>query len=173
MMIKCETWRNKCKYCDCFLEYTNFKDDLIEYKCCNKNYQHKFDEKLKERFFNTYKLSNFLMVMKRCLSFRMYWWFGKINEASLPEKGENYSSLDPEDIIGVKHVQAQRGCEAFEIKKLEKYYDLYVQSETLLLADILKNFRNICLEMYELCLAKFLSSPRLAWQSNLKRLNKN
>ena len=28
-------------YCDYFLEYTNFKDDLIEYKCvcCNKNYQ--------------------------------------------------------------------------------------------------------------------------------------
>ena len=44
------------KYCDCFLEYKNFKDDLIEYKClcCNKNYQHKFDEKLKERVFNTY-----------------------------------------------------------------------------------------------------------------------
>ena len=35
--------------CDCFLEYKNFKDDLIEYKClyCNKNYQRKFDEKLK------------------------------------------------------------------------------------------------------------------------------
>ena len=45
------------KYCDCFLEYTIFKDDLIEYKCllCNKNCQRKFDEKLKERFFNTYK----------------------------------------------------------------------------------------------------------------------
>ena len=30
----------------------------IEYKClcCNKNYQKKFDEKLKKQFFNTYKL---------------------------------------------------------------------------------------------------------------------
>ena len=28
----CETCRIKCKYCDCFLEFTNFKDDLIEYK---------------------------------------------------------------------------------------------------------------------------------------------
>ena len=29
------------KVCDCFLEYTNFKDDLLGYKCfyCNKNYQ--------------------------------------------------------------------------------------------------------------------------------------
>ena len=45
----------KYKYSDCFLEYTNFKDDLIEYKClcCHKNYQIKFDESLKERFFNT------------------------------------------------------------------------------------------------------------------------
>ena len=113
------------------------------------------------------------MVMKRCLSFWMYWWFGKFNETSLPEKEDIYSSLDPEDITGVKHVQAKRGCEAFEIKNLEKYYDLCVQSETLLLADILENFRNICLEMYELSLAKFLSSPRLAWESNLKRLNKS
>ena len=38
----------------------SFKDDLIEYKClhCNKNYQRKLEEKLKERFFNTYKFSN-------------------------------------------------------------------------------------------------------------------
>ena len=27
--------------------------------CCNKNYQHKYDEKLKERFFNTRKFSNY------------------------------------------------------------------------------------------------------------------
>ena len=42
------------------LEYTNFKYDLIEYKCltCNKNCQRKFDEKLKERFFNIFKFSN-------------------------------------------------------------------------------------------------------------------
>ena len=32
----------------------------MEYKylCCNKNYEHKFDEKLRERFFNTYTFSN-------------------------------------------------------------------------------------------------------------------
>ena len=57
---KCETCGIKYKYCDCFLEYANFKDDLVGYKClcCNKNYQHKFDDKLKHRFFNTYKFSN-------------------------------------------------------------------------------------------------------------------
>ena len=37
---KCESCRITYKYCDCFLDNTNFKDDLIEYKylCCNKNY---------------------------------------------------------------------------------------------------------------------------------------
>ena len=42
---KCKTCGIKYKYCDCFLEYTNFKEDLVEFKglCCNKNYQQKFD----------------------------------------------------------------------------------------------------------------------------------
>ena len=57
---RCETFRIKHKYCDCFLEYRIFKDDLIEYKClcCNKNYQQKFDENLKEHFSNKYKFPN-------------------------------------------------------------------------------------------------------------------
>ena len=44
-----------------FLEYKNFKDDLIERVClsCNKSYQQKLDEKLKEDFLNTYELSNY------------------------------------------------------------------------------------------------------------------
>ena len=52
---KCEACGITYEVCDCFLECTNFKDDLIEYKClcCNKNYQRKFDEKFKEQFFNT------------------------------------------------------------------------------------------------------------------------
>ena len=57
---RCQTCGITQEACEYFLEYTNFKDDLIEYKClcCNKNYQQTFDEKLKERFFNTHKSSN-------------------------------------------------------------------------------------------------------------------
>ena len=49
----CETCGITYEVGDCFLENTNFKDDLIEYKSlfCNQSYQQKFDEKLKERFF--------------------------------------------------------------------------------------------------------------------------
>ena len=71
---KCEACGIQYKYSHCFLEYINFKDDLIECKClcCNTNYQHKFDEKLKERFFNTYKFSNhdnnkFILLLQKCV----------------------------------------------------------------------------------------------------------
>ena len=49
---KCETGWIKYKYCDCFFQYINFKDNLIEYNClrCNKHYQRKVDKKLKEQF---------------------------------------------------------------------------------------------------------------------------
>ena len=57
---KCETCGINCNYCDCFLEYRNCKDDLLENKClfCRDKYQHEFDKKLKEQFFNTYAFSN-------------------------------------------------------------------------------------------------------------------
>ena len=40
-------------------------------------------------------------------------------------------------------------------------HDLYVQ--TLLLTDTFENFRNMCVKVYELDLARFLTAPGLAW----------
>ena len=60
---KCETCGIKYKNCDCFLEYTGIKDDLIEYKllCCNKNYLKKFNENLKKHDFLIH--TNFLTMI--------------------------------------------------------------------------------------------------------------
>ena len=49
-----------------------------------------------------------------------------------------------------------------KIRKLGEYYDLYIQSDTLLLADVFENFRNKSIEIYELDPAHFLSVPGLA-----------
>ena len=46
---------------------------------------------------------------------------------------------------------------------------MYAQSDALLLADVFENFRNKCLEIYEIDPAHFLSEPRLAWQTCLKK----
>ena len=39
----------------------------------------------------------------------------------------------------------------------------------MLLPDVLENFRNICIKIYELDPAKFLSTPGLVWQDALKK----
>ena len=62
----------------------------------------------------------------------------------------------------------QKVCKESEIKNLGKYHDLHVSSDTLLLADVFENFRNMCLEISELDPAKFISAPGLAWQAALK-----
>ena len=61
------------------------------------------------------------------------------------------------------YAQVKTFCKNFEINNLGEYHDLYVQSDTLLLADLCENFGNICLEIYKLDSSKFLSSPGLAW----------
>ena len=46
---------------------------------------------------------------------------------------------------------------------------MFDQSNILLLADLFENFRNMCLEIYELNPAKFLSATGLAWEIGLKK----
>ena len=64
-----------------------------------------------------------------------------------------------EDITDGDYAHAKRVCKDFEIKKLGEYHDLFVKRDTLLLADVFENFRNMCFEIYELDPAKFLSAP--------------
>ena len=49
------------------------------------------------------------------------------------------------------------------------YHDLYVQCDTLLLADVFGKFRDICIDIYGLDPAYFLSALGLAWQACLKK----
>ena len=57
----------------------------------------------------------------------------------------------------------KRACKDFKIKYLRDYHYLYVQSYTFFLADVFENFRNTCLEIYELNPAKSFSAPVLAF----------
>ena len=49
---------------------------------------------------------------------------------------------------------------------------MYVQSDTLLLADVFENFRIKCIEICELDPAHFLSALGFAWQACLKNTEK-
>ena len=80
----------------------------------------------------------------------------KFNETSLPEKNDFYIHLNVEDVTDADYAHEKRVCKDFEIRNLGEYHDLYDQSDTLLLADVFDNFRNMCLKKYEIDPAKFL-----------------
>ena len=83
----------------------------------------------------------------------------KFNETSLLEKENLYSHLNMEDIADADYAHTKRVCKDFEMRNLGEYYELYVQGDTLLVADVFENFTNMRLEMYELDSAIFLSAP--------------
>ena len=77
-----------------------------------------------------------------------------------------------ENIDDIDYRNGNNLFKRFKLKNLGEYHDLYLQSDTSLLADIFENFSNTCLEVYELDPAHFLSLPGLAWQACLKKTNK-
>ena len=83
----------------------------------------------------------------------------KFNETKLPGKEEFNGNLNMEDITDAD----------FEIKNLGEYHDLYLKSDTLLLADVFENFRKMFLKIYHLDPVKFISALGLAWQAGLKK----
>ena len=54
-------------------------------------------------------------------------------------------SYKMEDVTDADYAQAKRVYKDFEIKHLGEYLDLYVQSDTLQLSDVLENIRDMCL----------------------------
>ena len=134
--------------------------------CCYKNYQKHFDENLKKRFFNTYKLSNYninkfnLFLGKRAYFYEYMDDWKKYNKTSLRETEGSYSNLNIEDIANIDYDHRKRCLN----KKFRR-----TSWHTLLLSDVFENFRNMCLEIYELDPARFLTAPGLAWPVSLKK----
>ena len=97
----------------------------------------------------------------------------KFHETSIPPTETYYSKLNKEDISDADYAHAQKVWDVFEIKNQGKNHDLYVLSYTLLLADLFENFKDKCIEIYELDPAHILSASGLAWQACLKKTGVN
>ena len=54
------------------------------------------------------------------------------------------------------------------MKKIGDYYNLYLNTDVLLLADIFEKFIDMCLEYYGFDSCDFFSRPRLSWDAILK-----
>ena len=66
-----------------------------------------------------------------------------LHETFLSEKDNFHSHLIMEDITDAYYTHSERVCADFEIKHLGEYHELYVQRDTLMLANVFENFRNV------------------------------
>ena len=155
------------------------KNEKLLLKCFNFNicYKKKFNKDLIKKFKNTYSFCNsdlnkfILLLRKGVYPYEYMDNWERFNETSLPSKESFYSNLNMEDIDDIDYRHGNNVCNKFKLNNLGDYYYLYVQSDTLLLADVFENFRDMCLKEYELDPAHFLSLPGLAWQACLKKTN--
>ena len=69
------------------------------------------------------------------------------------------------------YTHIKRICKDFKLKNLGEHHDLHVQNNILLLADVFENFQNMCLEIYELDPAYFVTALGLAWEAAIKKTN--
>ena len=168
---------NRCVDCKSCLDYMKTKDEKLIFRCfnCKKNYEKDVNKELIKRFANTYTLCNndlnkfVLLLRKGVYPYEYMDNCERFNETSLPNKESFYSSLNMENIDDIDYRHGNNVFKKFKLKNLGVYHDLYVQSDTLLLADVFENFRSMYIKVYELDPAHSLSLPGLAWQACLKK----
>ena len=146
---------DKCIDCKSCLDYMSVKDDQLVFRCfeCKRNYKKEFNKELIKRFANIYEfcnqdINNFIILLRKGIyPYEYMESWERFDEISLPHKEAFYSSLNMEDITDVDHRDAKRVFKNLNNKNLGDYHDLYVQSDTSLLADVFENFRNKCTDV--------------------------
>ena len=159
---------NKCSDCGSNLDYIKItaerKNEKLILECynCKQRYIKKFNKELVKRFASTYSFCNsdlnkfILLLRKGVYPYEYIDNWERFNETSLPSKESFYSKLNMEDIDDIDHRHGNNVFNKFKLNNLGDYHDLYVQSDTLILADVFENFRDMCLKEYELDAAHFL-----------------
>ena len=95
--------------------------------------------------------------------------FDKFSRCKLPPKKKFYNRLNKTHISDEDYDHALNVWKQFNLKDMGEYHDLYLKSDVLLLADVLEEFRSVCLENYQLDPAWYYTSPGLAWDAALKK----
>ena len=158
---------NTCVDCKSCLDFIKTKNEKLILKCfnCEQYYKKKFNKELIKRFASTYEFCNeylnkfILLLRKGVYPYEYMDNWERFNETLLPSKESFYSNVNMENIEEIDYRHGNNVFKIFKLNNLGEYHDLYVQSDTLLLANVFDNFRNKCLEVYELDPAHFLSLP--------------
>ena len=94
--------------------------------------------------------------------------FERFHETQLPEKEKFYSSISGQGIKDEEYAHAKQVWETIGCRNLGDYHNLYVETDTMLLADVFENFRKVCQEKDGLDPAHYYSAPGLSWDALMK-----
>ena len=94
----------------------------------------------------------------------------KFNETKLPRKEKFYSILYMSGVGDIEYDHARNVWRKFGIRNMGEYHDLYLKTDTILLANVFESFRNVFMENYGLDPAHFYTAPGLAWKACLKKI---
>ena len=156
---------NKCSDCGSNLDYTKItaertagpsalarsslelKNEKLILECynCKQRYKKKFNKELIKRFASTYSFCNndlnkfILLLRKGVYPYEYMDNWERFNETSLPSKESFYSNLNMENIEDIDYRHGNNLFNKFKLNNLGDYHDLFVQSDTLLLADVFEN----------------------------------
>ena len=119
-----------------------------------------------ERYYKGEKLS--LVKQKGFYPYEYMNSLERFKEDKIPSKEAFYSRLNEEGISDEDYERVKKVWNVFGMKTLQDYHDLYNVTDVLLLADVFENFRNVCMENYELDPAHYFTAPGLAWDACLK-----
>ena len=87
----------------------------------------------------------------------------------MPKREAFYSHLTEEHITDDEYEYAKKVWKEYGCKTLGNYHDLCVESDVALLADVFKNFRELCLDKYGIVPNHYYTSPGLSWEAFLKK----
>ena len=92
--------------------------------------------------------------------------FEKFFEDKLLDESEFFSSIKDRCISEKYYFKAINVWNVFKMNAMGNYYDLYLKTDVLLLANKLEKFIKTCLDYYGL--DHYFPSPRLSWDTMLK-----
>ena len=169
--------------CDCNCTDKNKQQIKIKYtdklvytlcKTCRKRSK-QTTESLKNKFPGTFQLTKgnidkfIVLLRKGVYPYEYMHSWKRFIETELPSIEKFYSNLNLKNIPKDDCRHAQRIWSIFDTKNVGDYHDLYVQSDTVQLADTFEQFRTLCLKEYGLDPTYFRSTPGLAMEASLKK----
>ena len=110
-----------------------------------------------------------LLIRKGIYPYEYMDSWNRFNKTRLPSKDKFYSNLYMSGVGDGEYEHVRNVWREFRIRNMGEYHNLYLKTDTILLASVFESFRSVCMENYGLNPAHFYTAPELVWKACLKK----